>query len=733
MKKIFSVLLAVCLLASCLLPAAAMTDITDAAVQQSVDTLQMLGVLTGYPDGTFRPTRGLSRAEFCTMAVKSMGLQNQLATYELRTIFPDVRSNHWARGYINIAVAGEKKIIAGMPDGRFLPEDPVTYGQAVTILLRMLGYTDSDAGMIWPQGYMTLAAKVGLSKSQKTGYEKLSRGEAATLFAALLTTEQKGGSVFAETLGTLTDRTVVLSVNETSGGAEVKTAQRTYETANGTFPKTAIGLMGKALLNEKGELMTFLPDSGLQKTVTLSRCNATWLTTADGTRYTIERDTPYYDASGTSSYFTAWVDLKAGDLLTLYLDGDLVTGVFRSGGTAEQAVVVRGTANAETFRELTGGASYEIFKNGSNVTFSDLKPYDVATYETGILRVNDSHITGYCEKMLPNEQSPLSVTLYGHDFPVLYGAMSELAQFHTGDEVTLLLTADGSVAGAVSPKSLKYDTVGIVTACSGEKASVKLIRSNLTIDSVRNPDSATDYTGCVVRLFRDAQDRTCLSRLSGTNAPGTFSVERRTIGSNTVSESCLLFDQVDDGPLTEITWEDIADLKTIPASKIGYCHLSGQTADVIILKNATGNCYLYGFLQEGTVTLSDGNESYVRPTLSVRNSSAPQGGTAYTYTVTDRLNLDQPGAIAPGTGTHASRIAMLQGGEQVLRSDFQKQADGSYRVRCAGKSYRVAADVQCCTAQKSWFSSLDEARGFSERLTIYRDPIAQVVRVVIAN
>ena len=39
----------------------------------------------------------------------------------------------------------------------------ITFGQTVTILMRMLGYQDSDVGAVWPQGYLNAAANIGLT------------------------------------------------------------------------------------------------------------------------------------------------------------------------------------------------------------------------------------------------------------------------------------------------------------------------------------------------------------------------------------------------------------------------------------------------------------------------------------------------------------------------------------------------------------------------------------------
>lgn len=88
------------------------------------------GIITGYPDGTFKPDRPITRAEFVTMVAK---------TYDLpadRSIpFNDI-TGHWAQ-YNITAVAG-KEWIVGYTDGGFHPNDFITRAEAVTIVNAML-------------------------------------------------------------------------------------------------------------------------------------------------------------------------------------------------------------------------------------------------------------------------------------------------------------------------------------------------------------------------------------------------------------------------------------------------------------------------------------------------------------------------------------------------------------------------------------------------------------------
>ena len=168
-KRLLSLLLAAVLAASLALPAAAakdsygrFSDISVGPTAKAVESLRLMGVLDGYANGTFRPEGQLNRAQFCKMAVCAMNAENQLGAYRTVTVFPDVKPSHWAAAYINMAAKGEN-IISGYPDGKFYPDRTVSLGQAVTILLRMLGYKDEAIGGVWPASYMSAAARIKLT------------------------------------------------------------------------------------------------------------------------------------------------------------------------------------------------------------------------------------------------------------------------------------------------------------------------------------------------------------------------------------------------------------------------------------------------------------------------------------------------------------------------------------------------------------------------------------------
>ena len=107
-KRVMAAALAVVLILSCGVTASAFSDVSDSKISEDAAVLQMLGVIGGYADGSFRPAGNLTRAEFCKMAVTMLGHEAGADLYTGITIFPDVRSSHWASSYINYAAKEAK-------------------------------------------------------------------------------------------------------------------------------------------------------------------------------------------------------------------------------------------------------------------------------------------------------------------------------------------------------------------------------------------------------------------------------------------------------------------------------------------------------------------------------------------------------------------------------------------------------------------------------------------------
>ena len=106
------------------------TDITDPAVAEAAEVLRLLGVVNGTGGTSFNPGGTLTRAEFCKMAIEIMGKGEEASAQMNRTIFLDVKGDHWARGYINLAAGedgGGEMLMVGVGDGTFGPNQTISF------------------------------------------------------------------------------------------------------------------------------------------------------------------------------------------------------------------------------------------------------------------------------------------------------------------------------------------------------------------------------------------------------------------------------------------------------------------------------------------------------------------------------------------------------------------------------------------------------------------------------
>lgn len=161
-KRIISLALALMMSFSCftnVLAASAITDVENTKYESAVESLEVLGIINGYEDGTYRPEKEISRAEMAKLLVVSIGMEAATDVAKGNTRFADVDKNHWASGYVN--VAAEYGIINGYPDGTFAPDAPVQYSEATTMAVRALGYKNVvEARGTWPINYIAKAEEL---------------------------------------------------------------------------------------------------------------------------------------------------------------------------------------------------------------------------------------------------------------------------------------------------------------------------------------------------------------------------------------------------------------------------------------------------------------------------------------------------------------------------------------------------------------------------------------------
>lgn len=135
-------------------------------------------VINGYPDGSFKPEGSVKRAEFTSMAVKGLHMEND--SYSDTLTFKDVAGSLWSYKYI--AIAYRKGIIKGRSYEAFDPEGLITGAELATMLVNIMPddkKTDIEEGPYWYSGYVYLADGYDLLYPGFDASETASRAECA--------------------------------------------------------------------------------------------------------------------------------------------------------------------------------------------------------------------------------------------------------------------------------------------------------------------------------------------------------------------------------------------------------------------------------------------------------------------------------------------------------------------------------------------------------------------------
>ncbi len=758
MKKIISLLLLVCLIAGLGVNAVAYTgylDVSDEKTSQNVDILSMMGIISGDGLGYFYPDENLTRAQFAKMSVEAMGMGEDEYLYRNRTIFPDVRSNHWARGYINLAVSLENKIISGTGNGSFDPDVSITYAQAVTMLMRMLGYADADAGMRWPQGYMELAAESGLTDGLNLqNNDPITRTHTAQLFVNLLNCDMKDGTAFLSSLGNTNIGTVIMSDNaKTASGKSgaVETSNGIYLPKDEIFPSSFVGQKGTIVTDESGFLLAFVPDSDNMVSIIASNVRADMIKASDGEEYEISSDIVTYDTESQSTYGEKWINIHSGSLVNLFFtDAGEIEEIFIKSGTSDDAMALYSGSGSSSFSSLyRGDSNVSMFKNGASATSADIRTYDVATYDKSSrsLYISDLKLSGTYENAYPNVESPSTITLMGIDFQVIPSAVDALSEFDIGDSITLLLTHDLRVAGAVDRGTVRTESVGIVTECTETSATIELL-SGIEVqgDPQLDSDEATEMVGQLVNVSSKGKGKISLSALKSGSSSNSIDLNDRTIGNIKLSQDVNFFERVGNSGLIQIDEEDIL-LDTVRSSDVVFVSENYKNeAEIVVLDDVTGDVFMYGIVDEIETVEStssfgpydekdpDANKVTIKyDTIKVENGDGSTGALRASY---DGKEGDFVGIVPSLDGTRAAKIVELNAINNVERTEFSTEGDTVIATTSKG-DFVVSDNVQCYNARTGlWMESLDLARSFSNDLTLYYDKDADdggQIRVVVAN
>jgi len=170
--------------------AAGLTDIQGHWAQYPIQKMFDAGIISGYPDGSFKPDNNISRAEFSSLIVNAFKLETKPGK-----VFDDT-ANHWARDIV--ATVNAYGIVGGYGANKFGPDDPLTREQMAVMVIAAAKLSPAPAPSIFNDttqisSWAKTAVDTALANKLISGYNgyfypqnNASRAEVAVVINACL-------------------------------------------------------------------------------------------------------------------------------------------------------------------------------------------------------------------------------------------------------------------------------------------------------------------------------------------------------------------------------------------------------------------------------------------------------------------------------------------------------------------------------------------------------------------
>lgn len=656
----------------------------DYGEQDTAALLNELGIMSGDPDGNLRLDDLVTRAEFAKIAVAGSAYRNSVATNSAVSPFKDVPYTHWAAPYVKIAVSNG--IVTGYPDASFRPENYVTYEEAVTVCLKLLGYTSEDFGVSWPYGQTGMAANLKLNSGiPRSIGEKMTRRDIMTLVYNMLNTQSKNSpddyiSIFDYTIAEDCILIATSAEDSSVGSGKINTTAGVYN-INSDFNTDYVGRKGDAVLKDNKDLVIFIPNDQTVNTYSIYQVLENDLVVYENgvsSNANIDTSMTVYNKSNKTTLAAMMNNITAGDVLVTYKNeaGVLDYGILKTDNLQGPYIAYSG----EWYQSLGINATeYSVTRDGVKASLSDIQTYDVVYYSSALKTIwaYSRKVTGIYESALPNKDMPSSVVISGVTYKIegvdAYNKLSSNGTYNYGDTVTLLLGRNGDAAGVMSPAASRETVSGYLnatgtkqfTSTGGNTLSsyyVNLIRADGSSVDYR---TSYDYSGFVNNIVTLSFDSDGVATVSAKSRPktvyGKIDVQNYTIGTSKLAKNVEILDVAttssqETGAYAKVYLNRLDGLD-ISYNDVAYFskNSDGEISELYLV-DVTGDMYDYGVVmkaetaENGAIKSFDamkGGEivSYSGPTVSGKNLSIgggvgmiTEGGKVKSFVPTKQLS-----------------------------------------------------------------------------------------------
>ncbi len=731
---------------------ASLSDIDKSSdVGEAIEQLVNLGVLSGYPDGTFQPDGLLTRAQFAKIAVCMLGAEKEAAALSGNDIFSDVGSDHWASGYINCIA--QKGIINGYPDGSFGAEEKITYAQAITILVRLLGYDGKDVNYNWPDGYIKKAKSLGITDGMSFGtYENVTRGNAAlVIYNSLLAEKKEGSSVKLLSSSSIEDVVIYAdsTINASLASGTIATTSGNYKlSANSNINESVYGYIGTLYLDSEKKASAFVPEKESVRNVTVSSAVAN----GDKVEITFVENgmtrTEGFSASASAYYggksatlSSAASQMEAGREARIFYgaDGNFARIYLRE-STLKGPVTITSSYSQVYSSFNIIGSDIKVIRDGQNANLTDVALFDVVYYmeSTNTLYAYSDKASGTYEEAYPYKSEVTSVKVGGREYALsTQSAIRKMntsqGAFEIGDRVTLLfgrnkevvdvvtLSAGADLDIAVLVKS--YKEVSTDRENSGASISyVDVVLPDGTTVTYETDRDYSEHIGDVMKVEFNGNIAK-LTYVVPTIIHGEFDKSVPSLDGHWLTKDCAILELVKEGSDTATVKKiDVRDIETttLNSEQVIHAYTSGTMRDIrfIYVKDVTKSEATYG-----VVTKVSGKNHTIMTDSSTIN-------------VTTSLLMPISSAVEIKSTGRETQVDPLV--KVATSNNIEGFEEG--RIRLDGKNYVVSDYVKIYGAsEKRGYESMSISQILNNnvvRIDLYSDKVLSsggVVRVIVVS
>lgn len=593
-KRLLAFLLAVSIAVSMLaLPASAAGN-ANTAVQLSITLNGMDSTQTAALNAV------VTRGAFARMLVSYSTFRESVGSQgAVGTLYKDLPGTSAYAPYVRIAV--QQGWLSGYTDGTFRPDNAVTLEEAVTAVLKLLGYKMTELSGSFPQAQLNKASELGLrNQLDRQQGEALNYEECAILMYNALTANSASGSAYGTSLG------FTVSNGQVDTSSVMMSSLKGPFIADGTtqLPFTPASIYRNDKVSGSAELNqydVYYYSESLQTVWIYTRRAAGRITAVSPsasapTSVTVAGSTYTLGSSAVASQVSSLNGGGVGQVVTLLL-----------GMNNEAAGIVTGEEADSVFYGVVQSSSRSLIEeNGADVL------QKVAVYCTdGITRtVNvDKSLNFPAGWLVEITVSPDGENVERIDSRSTSGTINEaataLGSAALADDVEILDTTSEGVAGTVSPSRLSGVTLSDADVryyTTNENGQIdRLILNDVTgdlwtygvLDDVKN----------LINNVTSSSSTTSTGTTTGTTTSTSSSTDAASIAGDVAeivlpSTGDLLWGLVD-GSIGSSVWESVTGSTDKLASyllKLGAANTSGGLSTVLnyLGSGADYVCYVNG-------------------------------------------------------------------------------------------------------------------------------------------